>query len=143
MTGALTFGAIPPEGVDLVWDVVAPMLIPALDTAAGKFEISDVYAQLRTGELLLWVVADDMTPIAALTTQLIVYPGRRAMAIDWLGGSRMKEWLPMAQAMIMRYARDNECLHLEAYGRRAWQRWLGKFGWAPEYISYRMELTDG
>jgi hypothetical protein len=38
------------------------------------------------------------------------------------------------------YARDNGCTHLEGYGRKAWGRWLQKYGWEPEYIAYRMEL---
>jgi hypothetical protein len=62
--------------------------------------------------------------------------------MDFIGGTRMKEWLPMAQRTIEKFARDNNCLHLEGYGRRAWKRWLNKYGWKPDYIAYRMEL-DG
>jgi hypothetical protein len=42
-----------------------------------------------------------------------------------------------------RYARDNGCTHIEGYGRKAWGRWLQKYGWKPAYIAYKMELTDG
>ena len=78
--------------------------------------------------------------IAAITTKLLEYPKRTAMSMDWIGGTRMKEWLPMAQETISRYAKEHGCSHLEGYGRKAWGRWLGQYGWEPEYIAYRMEL---
>ena len=81
--------------------------------------------------------------IAAITTRIIEYPGKRAMAMDWIGGSKMGKWLPVAQETLERFARDNNCTHLEGYGRKAWGRWLGKYGWNPEYIAYRMEIENG
>jgi hypothetical protein len=55
----------------------------------------------------------------------------------------MAEWLPQAQRVMSKYAKDNRCTHLEGFGRKAWGRWLAKYGWKPEYIAYRMELSDG
>lgn len=143
MTNTLTFGALPASAVDLVWGLVEPMLAPAIATADGKTDVRHVKRQLDSGELLLWVVADGLAPVAALTTRIIVYPERRGMAMDWIGGARMREWLPMAQSMLMRYAADNGCAHLEGYGRKGWDRWLRRFGWRPEYIAYRMDLDHG
>ena len=139
----LTFQSIPTEHVDLVWEDLAPLLIPALSTASGKFDIEDVRKSVLNEELMLWAVSDGVEPIAALTTRIVCYPQRRALAMDWLGGTRMKEWLPMVQAELTNHAKVNNCEHLEAYGRRGWQRWLERFGWNPEYISYRMDLDHG
>ena len=61
--------------------------------------------------------------------------------MDFIGGTRMKEWLPQAQKTIEQFAVDNNCSHLEGYGRKAWGRWLGKYGWEPDYIAYRMEIN--
>mgnify|MGYP001245032423 FL=1 len=84
---------------------------------------------------------DKDEPVAAITTSIISYPGRKAMAMDWIGGSRMKEWLPEVQKTIEQFAKENKCSHLEGYGRKAWGRWLNKYGWEPDYIAYRMEIN--
>ena len=61
------------------------------------------------------------------------------MAMDWLGGTRMKEWLPMA--MKLAYKDNNP--HLEAYGRKAWKRWLGKYGWSQNTLLKQNGAPNG
>ena len=139
--------AVPREALGIVWGDVAKVLIKSVETSKGKFHIDDVYKDVESGMYGLWLIIDDeregMNVIAAITTRIIQYPSRKALAMDWLGGSRMGEWLPMAQKTLEGYAKECGCSHLESYGRKAWKRWLGKYGWEPEYIAYRMELGNG
>lgn len=135
--------AIPTEAVGIVWGDVVRVLDKSVKTSKGKFTVEDVLLDIQKGEYALWLIIEEKEVIAAITTRIIVYPGRKAMAMDWLGGTRMKEWLPMAMETLSQFAKDNNCQHLEAYGRKAWKRWLGKYGWEPEYIAYRMELNNG
>ena len=143
MSNGLTFGAVPPEHVDLVWPEAKTLLASAIATADGKFDPSDIKDSLDSGALLLWIAADNMTPVAAITTRIVRYPQCRALAMDWIGGSRMREWLPQAHETLLRYAKQNDCTHLEGYGRKAWGRWLRRFGWRPDYIAYRMDIDHG
>jgi hypothetical protein len=110
---------VPPAVVDVVWPDAKEMLLRAVEATRGVYDIDSV------------------------ERGLCEYPNGRGLALDWIGGERMREWLPMAQTVMERYARDNGCTHLEGYGREAWGRWLQKYGWKPAYIAYRMELTDG
>jgi hypothetical protein len=139
--------AVPREALRVVWGDVARVLNKSVETSKGKFHIDDVYKDVESGMYGLWLIIDDekegMNVIAAITTRIIQYPSRKALAMDWLGGSRMGEWLPMAQKTLKEYAKECGCSHLEGYGRKAWKRWLGKYGWEPEYIAYRMELGNG
>ena len=57
------------------------------------------------------------------------------MAMDWVGGKRMTEWLPIALDKFEKFAKDCGCEHLEGYGRTAWKRVLKKFNWEPDYIA--------
>jgi hypothetical protein len=141
-TAPLTFGFVPLDFLDIVWPDVEPLLAGAVRTAADRFTTADVKRGLEDVTLMLWVVADGTTPVAAITTRVIEYPQRRGLALDWIGGRRMKEWLPIVQPAIQRFARDCGCTHLEGYGRKAWGRWLARYGWEPHYIAYKMELTD-
>lgn len=135
--------AVPSEALGIVWGDVARLMYKSVETSKGKFHIDDLYHGINTGLYGLWLIMEDEEVIAAITTRVITYPGRKAMAMDWVGGSRMVEWLPMAVDTLAKYSKENGCDHLEGYGRKAWGRWLGKHGWKPEYIAYRMELDNG
>ena len=52
---------------------------------------------------------DGKKMIAVVTTRVIEYPERRALAMDFIGGSKMKEWLPEAQRTLESFAKDNNC----------------------------------
>jgi hypothetical protein len=118
----------------------------AIQTSKGKYHIDDIYEDLTKGFYDLWLIIDDEGDdkvIAAITTRIISYPNKKAMAMDWVGGKRMAEWLPIALEKLESFAKDCGCEHLEGYGRTAWKRVLKKFNWEPDYIAYRMELNNG
>jgi|TARA_R100001440_G_scaffold946_1_gene3112 hypothetical protein len=135
--------SVPKEGLDIVWEDVIRVLTKSIETSKGKFRIEDIYRDVESGYLGLWLIMDGRKTIAAITTRIIEYPNRKAMAMDWIGGSRMREWLPIAMKTLSKFSKENGCSHLEGYGRKAWSRWLQPYGWEPEYIAYRMELKDG
>ena len=138
--------AVPREAIDIVWPDVINMLNKAVETSKGKYHINDIYEDLTKGFYNLWLIIDDKgedTVVAALTTRLIKYPNRSAMAMDWVGGKRMAEWLPIAMEKLSSFAKDCGCSHLEGYGRKAWIKVLKRYNWKPEYIAYRMEIDNG
>jgi len=142
----LMFSPVPTEFVDAVWPKVSEIMERSVKTAEGKYKVEDLYPEIMDNQIVLWIVADhdrDDEIIAAITTRLIEYPQGNSMAMDWIGGTRMKDWLPMAQESISRYAKDHKCKYLEGYGRKGWDRWLRKYGWKPDYIAYKMELNYG
>lgn len=139
----MIFTAVPNEALGIVWGDVVRVLNKSVETSAGKFHIDDIYKEIDRGVLGLWLVLEEKEVLAAITTRIIEYPGRKALALDWVGGNRMKDWLPMVLETMERYAKESGCQHIEGYGRKAWGRYLGKYGWKPEYIAYRMELNNG
>lgn len=141
---ALEITAIPLAAVEYVWSDVEPMLEKATNTSGGRYNTIAVLDALLKGDIALWVVLDEATPVAAMTTRVTQFPnGRRSLAIDWIGGGRMKEWLPLVQETFVRYARDNGCTEIQGFGRKGWERVLRTYGWKPEYIAYKMDLSDG
>ena len=139
----MRISAVPKETVKYVWKDVERVLEKSVDTAEGKVRLIDVLKGVLDDTYVLWVVFEGEKIIAAITTRIIEYPQRRSMALDWVGGSRMKEWQDMAINTILEFATLNNCQHLEGYGRKAWGRALKKYGFYPEYIAYRMEIEDG
>ena len=132
---------MPSKAVRHVWKDVEKVLKKSVATAQGKSETIDVLAGILTDVYVLWVVMDDDDSIvAAFTTRLLVYPQRKALALDFVGGTRMNEWNDQLIDTMRKYANELGCSHLEGYGRKAWGRSLKKYGFYPEYIAYRMEL---
>lgn len=127
----------------MLWPEVVRLVGPSVETSQGKFTIDDVHTGIMGDDLVLWVILQDKTPVAFYTTRIIEYPNRRAMAMDWLGGSGVLSWRDAALDAMEQHARSNGCQHLECYGRPAWGRILRQRGWKPEYVAYRMELSDG
>jgi hypothetical protein len=118
---------VPQEAVKHVWKEVDRVLKKSVATVKDKAEMIDILDGVFDGTYVLWVVMDeDDSIVAAFTTRLIVYPQRRALALDWVGGTRMSEW--------------NDQMINTMYGRKGWGRALKKYGFYPEYIAYRMEL---
>jgi hypothetical protein len=103
---------VPPALVDVAWPDAKEMLLRAVKATRGVYDIGSVERGLASGEFVLWLVLDGTKPIAALTTRICEYPNGRGLALDWIGGERMREWLPMAQIVMERYAKDNGCTHL-------------------------------
>jgi len=137
----LKVSLVPSEAVRHVWKDVEKLLKKSVATAKDKSETIDVLAGILNGTYVLWAVMDeDDSIIAAFTTRLIVYPQRKALVLDFVGGTRMKEWNDQLIDTMRKYASELGCSHLEGYGRKAWGRSLQKYGFYPEYIAYRMEL---
>ncbi len=132
---------MPKEAVGSVWKDVDEILKRAVDTVKDKSEVIDILTGVYEDMYALWVVMNDEDKvIAAFTTRLIQYPRRRALALDWVGGTQMKEWEDQLIDTMKRYGNELGCSHLEGYGRKGWGRALKKYGFYPEYIAYRMEL---
>jgi len=137
----LKVSLVPSKAVRHVWKDVEKILKKSVATAKDKSDTIDVLAGILNDVYVLWVVIDEEDSIiAAFTTRLLVYPQRKALALDFVGGTRMKEWNDQLIDTMRKYANELECSHLEGYGRKAWGRSLQKYGFYPEYIAYRMEL---
>lgn len=143
MSTDILFTAVPHAVVDVVWPDIKPMVERATKTSGGRYTPQSVLEGINSGVLALWVVMDGDAAIAALTTRVEVFPtGKRSLSIDWIGGTRMKEWLPVAHEVLTDYAKSYGCVQLQGYGRKGWLRALGKFGWDVDYTAYRMEIPD-
>lgn len=139
----IVISPVPKDLVLGVWPEIDSVMRASVATTNGKFSMDDVLKGVLEDVYVLWCVFIDGELVAALTTRIIPYAERRGLALDWIGGTRMREWLPTAHEIMETHAKNNGCTHLEGYGRKAWGRWLAKYGWEPEYVAYKLELDDG
>ena len=134
--------SVPPQYIDTVWPQVEEFMARAVRTTNDKFTTQSVYEDVKRGFYTLWIIVKDDVIMMVFTTRILEYPTRRGLAIDWVGGSNMMKVLDLCQATLREYAINNNCSHLEGYGRKAWGRCLEKYGWEPEYTAYKMEISQ-
>jgi hypothetical protein len=113
--------------VDSMWPVVGPLLKPAVDHSNGCYEVEDVLTDIRNGVQELWVDWEEGQRInAAMTTLFDQYPRKKTLKIVFVGGSKMRKWLPEFRSLVEAYARKNGAALLEGFFREGWVRvWPG------------------
>jgi len=138
----MKFTAIHPQLLPHVWTHIAPLLDKAISLTPKLIDLDTVYEGALADVYVVWAAIDDETNefVGAVTTRIVKYPKSDALAMDFLGGTRMKEWLHLAQEAVEEHANRNNCKYLEAYGRKAWSRYLEPFGWDQAYTTYKKEL---
>ena len=131
---------VPLHAVYAVWPKVVGYMEEAAACTDGKYTARDIYEGIENGVYVLWIIVENDDIIGTLTTRIVAYPNRRSMSIDWLGGTRLEELLPLFHPVMAQYAKDNRCSHLEGHGRGGWARKLKSYGWKTDHIVYNMEL---
>ena len=128
-----------------LWPHVAPHLKKAVLLSPQKIAMADVLDEAETGGYGLWAIVDETNKniVAACTTRVAIYPRTRALAIDFLGGTKMKEWIEDLDTTMTAHAKELDCSFIEGFGVRAWGRVLKDYGWKAAYTTYEKELTDG
>ena len=140
----MKFIPIPKEHLDNMWPHVEPVLQAAVGLTPDRITTQDVYDGASKNFYLIWVVFEEIDSKnviqAVITTRMIDYPKSKALAIDFVAGTRMKEWLPIVMPTLEELGKSNNCDHIEGYGRRAWYRYLKKYDWNPRHIQYEKRL---
>ena len=140
----MKFIPIPKEHLESMWQHVEPMLRSAVTLTPDRITTQDVYDGAMQNHYLVWIVFEEVDGQsiiqAVITTRMVEYPKSKALAIDFVSGTRMKEWLPVVMPILEELGKHNDCDHIEGYGRRAWFRYLDKYEWKPRHIQYEKRL---
>ena len=131
-----------PEILPQVWHLIGPILDKAISLTPERVSLDDILTEIRHGEYLVWAVIRGEEIIAALTTRISQYPQARVLAIDFVAGKSLRQWMPQALEILERHAQGLGCIALEGYGRPAWGRVLEKFEWQPYFTVYKKDLKS-
>ena len=131
-----------PELLPKVWHLIGPILDRAISLTPERVALDDIRAEAQSGEYLVWAVIKDDDIVAALTTRISHYPQSRVLAIDFVAGKSLRQWLPQALEILEGHARGLGCIALEGYGRAAWGRVLKKHKWSPYFTVYKKDLQS-
>lgn len=132
---------VPPEDLAAIWPLAIDKLEKAIERSRGRWSMENLYQALQSEMYHLWLAFDDNKAIDGIgVTQIVAYPNRRMLAIQFLGGENFMDWVwPMLETFNS-FARDTECQGIEATGRDGFWKWLQKDGFEKAYTVFEKRL---
>lgn len=121
------------------------MLEASTKRSYGRYELIDLLAAILEGSQQLWVVFEvpDERIIGALTTAFTVYPRKKYLTGQFLGGESIFRWRKPILELLDKFAIEQGCDGFEMTGREGFERILGPFGWKKVFTVFEKDYTDG
>ena len=115
---------VPSEDVEFIWSQVAPLLEKALDET---YNIEDISYGLANDRMQLFISWNNNKVESAVVTEIARYPNSKVLRYFLAGGTNLDNWLEQIQIVIEKFAKKQNCTHLEVAGRKGWVRKLKGF----------------
>ena len=115
---------VPSEDVEFIWSQIKPLLKKALDET---YTIDDIYKGLIEDRMQLFISWNDDRVESAVVTEIAQYPQSKVLRYFLAGGVNLENWLERIQKVIEKFAKKENCTHLEVAGRKGWVRKLKGF----------------
>ena len=107
---------------------------------AGRYLPVDILDLLLKRDAQLWIVWDDGV-VAAIVTQIVVYPRLKELHILGIGGIDRKSWHDDAEAVLANFAKEKGCKVMASGGRRGWLRVLNPI-WKETGATWEREVAQ-
>ena len=115
---------VPSEDVEFIWSQVAPLLEKALDET---YSIQDILYGLANDRMQLFISWNDERVESDVVTEIAQDPQSKVLRYFLAGGVNLENWLERIQKVIEKFAKKENCTHLEVAGRKGWVRKLKGF----------------
>ncbi len=115
---------VPSEDVEFIWSQIKPLLEKALDET---YTIDDIYKGLIEDRMQLFISWNDERVESAVVTEIAQYPQSKVLRYFLAGGTNLDNWLERIQKIIEKFAKQENCTHLEVAGRKGWVKKLKGF----------------
>ena len=87
----MKFVPVPVEKLDDMWSEISVELQKPVEITPNKVDLESVLDHAKKGVYLIWTVLEGEKVVSVVTTRIIDYPRGKSMAMDFVGGTRMKE----------------------------------------------------
>jgi hypothetical protein len=115
---------VPKEDIFYIWKSVAPLLEKALDET---YEIKDILRGITSDRMQLFISWNNHKVESAVVTEIASYPQSKVLRYFLAGGTNLNNWLDKIQIVIEKFAKRENCTHIEVAGRKGWVRKLKGF----------------
>jgi len=133
--------AVPNDSVLLIWKEVAPLLYPAVERSHGRWTMQTLLAALKEGRQQLWLIYENDQPVKGVaTTEILSYPNRKMLAVQYLGGSGLDTWGLSFLSIIEDFAKAAGCSGIEATARKGFWKWFKERDYQDAYTVFEKEI---
>ena len=117
------------------------LIEPAVRRQSRNVTMADIEDEIRDGSSVMWLIYVEDTLTAALTTSVIRHPQRNTLRIEFMGGTRMREWMADAIRTFSDLAKKANLGAVEADGRIGFDKYVDASPFREVYRHYVMELS--
>ena len=138
-----TIALVPTTYLAKLWPDVREQLSKAIDRSKGRWSMEMLFASILNGQQHLWVAFDEDKNVNGVgTTELVDYPNKRMLAIQFLGGDHFNDWVWDMLDRFHDWAKDNNCKGIEATARMGFWQWLKQDGFDRSYVVYEKRFDE-
>lgn len=131
---------IPPQYVDSCWGKVEKFVEKAAEYTYGRYTTGNIYDLVKDGDYQLWVAIDKDEFKGAVITNIITYPQRKLLGLQFCGGEELSSWKEPMLDILKRFAKDVGCEGLESTGRPGWAKVFQNDGYKATWVTYELPL---
>ena len=136
-----TIALVPANFINSLWPDVREELMRAVDRSHGRWTIEALFSCIANGQQHLWVAFDADKNIDGVgTTEIVAYPGKRMLAVQFLGGKNFNDWVWDMLEKFNDWGRDNRCYGIEATARMGFWEWLKQDDFQRSYVVYEKRI---
>ena len=131
---------VPREYVDTCWDKVEKFIEKAAKYTYGRYTTSNIYDIVKDGDYQLWVAFEAETFKGAVVTNIMNYPQKKILCMQFCGGEELKLWKQPMLDLLKRFARDLGCEGIESTGRPGWAKIFENDGYKATWVTYELPI---
>ena len=117
--------AVPPDDVADAVKTLGRFVEQIFSRGSGGCDPFRLVRKACRNEAVMWVIADDKTPLGVAFTQTELWIEGKRLRIVGVAGSKMRTWLKTFTDEMKKHGRDEGCEKLVGEGRPGWGRVLG------------------
>lgn len=131
---------IPPQYVDSCWSKIEGFIQKAAKYTYGRYTTDNIYDMVVEGDYQLWVAVEDAQFKGAVVTNIITYPQKKVLGMQFCGGEELVKWKQPMLDLLRRFAKDVGCESIESTGRPGWAKVFQNDGYKATWVTYELPL---
>lgn len=139
--GAIRLTYLIGDEIEKLSPIYLPLLKRIEKLCAGRWSIDRCYADILSGDLIVWLVIDGDKTIAAFTVR-VCQSSVKYLVLEDVGGERVCEWAHLVVEKTEQFARAIGCSQITMSGRLGWKKYFKKHGFKPYRID-AVKMLEG
>ena len=131
---------VPAQYVDQCWSKIEGYIEKAAEYTYGRFTASNIYDLVADGDYQLWVAFNGPDIKGAVVTNVVTYPQRKLLCMQFCGGEDLVSWKDSMLMLLRRFAKDVGCDGIESTARPGWAKIFQNDGFAAHWVTFELPL---